>query len=130
MGVVANSYGRIAYEAFCKACSNITEASARARPPEWSALDEAIPWCAGAVGDVVRALAKANKLPRYDERKGWIGGDPRTLYAFTGNVTGEVVVQPGGGARGIGPTATVAVATRAQAEKHWQSPLHAGWKVS
>lgn len=29
-----------------------------------------------------------------------------------------------------GPTADVRLATRSEAESHWQSPLHAGWKVS
>lgn len=75
-------------------------------------------------------------LPRYDERRGmWIGGDTRTLFTFTGKVTGAVGVYPGGGSRGKllmnwGPEATVRLATRAEAEEHWQKPLHAGWKVA
>lgn len=61
-----------------------------------------------------------------------MGGDNRTLYAFTDKRTGSVGVFPGGG-RGKkllmhwGPEAKVRVATRAEAEKHWQKPLHRGW---
>lgn len=69
------------------------------------------------------------KLPRYTERRGWVGGDRRTLYAFTGTLTGETIVRPGDGASGIGPTCTVRVATRAEALEHWQDPLHVGWTV-
>lgn len=29
-----------------------------------------------------------------------------------------------------GPEADVRVATRTEAEEHWQNPLHAGWKVA
>lgn len=71
-------------------------------------------------------------LPQYSERRGWVGGDNRTLYAFTDKRTGAVGVHPGGG-RGKkllmhwGPEAKVRVATRAEAEKHWQKPLHPGW---
>lgn len=79
---------------------------------------------------------KKTSLPKYDARRGmWIGGDTRTLYTFTGKVTGGVGVYPGGGPRGKllmnwGPEATVRLATRAEAEEHWQNPLHAGWKVA
>jgi hypothetical protein len=79
---------------------------------------------------------KKTSLPRYDERRGrWIGGDSRTLYTFTGIRTGGVGVYPGGGAgkhllMNWGPEATVRAATRAEAEEHWQSPLHIGWKVT
>jgi hypothetical protein len=75
-------------------------------------------------------------LPKYNEQRGWVGGDTRTLYTFTGKVTGGVGVYPGGGPRGKvfsgggwGPEATVRQATRAEAEEHWQKPLHVGWKV-
>jgi len=74
-------------------------------------------------------------LPRYDDRRGWTGGDSRTLYAFTDRRTGRVAVYPGGGAgkkllMRVGPEADVRVATRPEAEELWQSPLHAGWKVA
>ena len=74
-------------------------------------------------------------LPRYDERRGWIGGDSRTLYAFTDRRTGRVFVYPGGGAgkkllMHVGPEADVRRATRSEAESLWQTPLHAGWKVA
>ena len=67
------------------------------------------------------------KLPRYDARKGWSGGDSRTLYAFTDPATDRVVVRPGGFEMPFGPQAMVRVATRDEAEQHWQSPLHIGW---
>jgi hypothetical protein len=64
-----------------------------------------------------------------------VGGDNRTLYTFTGKMTGAVEVHPGGGPNkkllmGWGPDATVRLATKQEAEAHWQSPLHAGWKVA
>lgn len=73
-------------------------------------------------------------LPRYSEKRGWTGGDSRTLYAFTAKQTGTTRVYPGGGPgkkllMHWGPEATVRVATRAEAEAHWQKPLHAGWKT-
>lgn len=82
-------------------------------------------------------MAKARKkvsLPRYDERRGWVGGDSKTLYTFTAHRTGAVGVYPGGGAgkkllMHWGPEADVRLATRPEAEEHWQSPLHAGWNV-
>lgn len=70
------------------------------------------------------------KLPKYTEKRGWVGGDSRTLYAFTDERTGQVHVYPGGAARGVGPACTVRVATRSEAEAGWQNPLHAGWKVA
>jgi hypothetical protein len=75
----------------------------------------------------------AAPLPHYDKRngKGWIGGDPRTLYAFVDQRTGATTVCPGGGqACGIGPAATARVATRREAEEHWQYPLNPGWRVA
>lgn len=73
------------------------------------------------------------RLPRWDSRKGWIGGDTRTLYAFTDRRTGRVVVMPGPGTRfgstAVGDFADVRPATRDEAERLWQSPLHSGWKV-
>lgn len=71
-------------------------------------------------------------LPQYSERRGWVGGSNRTLYAFTDKRTGAVSVHPGGGQgkkllMHVGPAAKVRVATRAQAEAHWQKPLHPGW---
>lgn len=67
---------------------------------------------------------------RFDSRRGWVGLDGRTLYAFTDKRTSSVVVRPGNQTGGIGPEVDVRVATRAEAEKHWQSPLHAGWKTN
>ncbi len=69
-------------------------------------------------------------LPRYDERKGWRGGDHRTLYAFVDDRTGNILVRPGGLLPNIGPAATVRIATRDEAERLWQSPLSSGWKVA
>jgi hypothetical protein len=83
---------------------------------------------------MAKCIRKA-PLPQYSARRGWVGGDSRTLYAFTDTRTGTVHVQPGGGRgkklmRGAGGSAQRArLATRAEAEKHWQSPLHVGWKV-
>ena len=71
------------------------------------------------------------KLPRYDARKGrWTGGDSRTLYAFTDPAAGRVWVVPGGYPMLYGPQATTRVATRAEAEEHWQRPLHMGWRIA
>ena len=80
-------------------------------------------------------MAKKAALPRYTERQGWIGGDSRTLYAFTDRRTGKVGVYPGGGGSNkkllmhVGPEADVRIATRAEAEELWQSPLK-GWNVT
>jgi hypothetical protein len=75
------------------------------------------------------------RMPRWNNRAGaWLGGDADTLYAFTDPVTGLIKVRPGRGGMGKvvhgGYGLTVAVATRAEAETLWQSPLHAGWKVA
>ena len=77
-----------------------------------------------------RARAARRNLPRYDERRGWCGGDGRTLYAIEDERTGSVTVRPAGLMSNIGPAATVRVATRAEAERLWQSPLPTGWKVA
>lgn len=68
-------------------------------------------------------------LPRYSERRGWTGGSSSVLYAFQDRRTGKVSVRPGRSVGGIGPEVDVRVATRAEATKHWQDPLHSGWKV-
>jgi len=74
--------------------------------------------------------SRRQKMPRYDARKGvWRGGDSRTLYAFIGHRTGQVFVRPGGDVINVGPEVTVRMATRDEAEREWQNPLHAGWKV-
>jgi hypothetical protein len=74
--------------------------------------------------------ARAAALPRYDMQRGWRGGDSRTLYAFVDDRTGDVLlVRPGGMPPRMGP-AGVRIATRAEAEALWQSPLHSGWTVS
>jgi len=78
----------------------------------------------------------ASKPPSYREGRGWVGGDNRTLYAFTYQDTGNVLVRPGGGPNedllgmNQGPTKDVRVATREEAEEHWQNPIHPGWKVA
>lgn len=74
-------------------------------------------------------------LPRWSGTKGWYGGRSNVLYAFRDKMTGKVVVRPGGGGKrrllgAPGPNATVRVATRAEAEKHWQKPLHGGWNYA
>jgi len=71
------------------------------------------------------------RLPRYDEHKGvWRGGDARTLYAFTSLLTGHTFVLPGGRTHNIGAEVTVRIATRDEAERLWQNPLHSGWTVA
>ena len=89
---------------------------------------------AGAVVDTSLRNGAARtprvKLPRYDARKGWKGGDSRTLYTFTDPATGRLVVRPGGFEMPFGPQALVRVATRDEAEQHWQRPLHAGWTTA
>lgn len=76
-------------------------------------------------------------VPAFRTKLGrWSGGDKNTLYAFTDKNTGKTFVRPGGGSRassmmnGIGPEAEVRVATKDEAEAHWQNPLHSGWKTS
>jgi hypothetical protein len=79
------------------------------------------------------------RIRRMARGRTWYGGDSRTLYAFevTDELTGRtsVSVFPGGGSRKKlvdrpSPDAAVRVATKAEAEKHWQKPLHAGWKYA
>lgn len=87
-------------------------------------------------------MAHHQKLPKYTAERGWRGGDSHTLYSFRDKRTGHVVVRPGntrgadpafrrlsGSFKGVGPEVDVNVATRGEAEEHWQHPLHAGWKV-
>lgn len=71
-----------------------------------------------------------SKTPKYDEVKcRWTGWETNTLYAIVDPLIGKTLVRPGFDMRGIGPNVTVRVATRAEAEELWQSPLHPGWKV-
>lgn len=70
------------------------------------------------------------KAPRWSDRKGWVGGDPRRLYAFTCKHTGAVEVKPGNAGTAVGPHCDVRPATRAEAERRWQRPLHRDWKVA
>jgi hypothetical protein len=65
----------------------------------------------------------------YTEERGWQGGDDRTLYAITDRRTRRVIVRPGDQLR-AGPDVDIRMATREEAEEHWQRPLHAGWKVT
>jgi hypothetical protein len=71
------------------------------------------------------------KLPHYSERKGgWVGGSKKTLYTFTDNHTGRKVVRHAEGTVAYGPSGTVRLATRAEALRLWQNPLHSSWKTS
>lgn len=69
-------------------------------------------------------------LPRWNSKKGWIGGDTRTLYAYTDKRTNRVTVRPGPGTRfgdtAVGDHATVRVATRAEVDA---SDWPKGWKT-
>jgi hypothetical protein len=77
------------------------------------------------------SLSTLAALPRWNESKGWIGGDSHTLYAFTDRLTGKISVQHGGYPQThVGPNATVRVATRAEAEREWQKPLSPAWKIA
>lgn len=72
-------------------------------------------------------------VPRFRPSKGaWTGGDSYTLYAVTDKRTGKTFVRPGDKRHfmGVDPEATVRIATKAEAEEHWQTPLHSGWKVA
>jgi hypothetical protein len=72
----------------------------------------------------------ADRLPTWNDKRGWAGGDSHRLYAFVDKLTGDVVVRPGGrDIGGSGPNATVRLATRVEGEARWQKPLHPGWKV-
>ncbi len=78
-------------------------------------------------------MAKRITLPKWNPKRGWVGGNSLTLYAFIDKITGKKVVRPGGGARkkllgAPGDNASVRVATCGEARKLWQDPLHAGWK--
>jgi hypothetical protein len=68
--------------------------------------------------------------PTYSKRKGWTGGMGTALYAITDKRTGKVQVRPGDWMAGIGPEVTIRVATRAEAETLWQSPLSPSWIVA
>ena len=72
--------------------------------------------------------------PKFRPKLGrWAGGNSRTLYTFTDETTGRTVVRPGHNKLvlgSIGPEAKVRVATKAEAEEHWQDPLHEGWKTA
>jgi hypothetical protein len=73
---------------------------------------------------VVRAA-----LPRYSAERGWRGGAKNVLYAIEDRRTGGVIVRPREHMRSVGPEVHIRIATRAEAEHHWQRPLHSGWKV-
>jgi len=69
-------------------------------------------------------------LPRYSEKRGWHGGAKKVLFTLTDpNVPSWMAVRPAQNMRSMGPGVHIRVATRAEAEKHWQHPLHPGWKV-
>jgi len=73
---------------------------------------------------------QAVDIPTYSERHGWRGGDKDTLYAITDKRTGNVMVRPVRDMHAVGPDVDVRVATRDEAEQHWQRPLNSGWKVN
>jgi hypothetical protein len=54
----------------------------------------------------------------------------RSLYAITDRRTGAILVRPGGQFGGVGPEVLIRLATRAEAEEHWQNPLSPGWRVA
>lgn len=75
----------------------------------------------------------SKKLPHYNEKTTrWVGGDSRTLYLFTDKRNHNEFVCSGdrNSLRTLGPALDVRVATRAEAEEHWQNPLHSGWKTA
>lgn len=78
---------------------------------------------------IVRRSSGRIPLPRWNSRKGWMGGEPNRLYAFTCRQTGIVKIRPVYDT-GSGPECDVRPATRAEAERDWQSPLNPGWKVT
>jgi hypothetical protein len=74
-------------------------------------------------------------LPTYDAKRGWHGGDRRTLYLFTfpdygAGETSRVIPGDTLPSKLISPQATVRVATRDEATRGWQDPLHGGWHVT
>lgn len=75
-----------------------------------------------------RACITKAALPRYSEARGWHGGAKNVLYAITDVRTGRMLVRPRHDIKS-GPAVAIRVATRAEAEEHWQRPLHSGWKV-
>lgn len=85
---------------------------------------------------------QAAPAPKWDPKlSAWVGGDKATLYAWHFrdgySKTDHVIVKPGTGRAGkagivSGPGPGVGlprIATLAEAEEHWQTPLHRGWNV-
>ncbi len=75
--------------------------------------------------------APPSKMPHYSEKGGWKGGEKNRLYHITDKRSDKIVhVRPVEHmSPGVGPEVNVRHATRAEAEQHWQNPLHPGWKV-
>lgn len=66
----------------------------------------------------------------YNAKRGWTGLMGTALYAIIDKRTGALQVRPGDYMTGIGPEVDIRVATRGEAETHWQSPLSPGWIVA
>ncbi len=80
-------------------------------------------------------------LPRWSDKRGWHGGDHRTLYWFSwarpyyagapdGGGMAEQVYPGGHSGIAADRHASVRVATRDEATRLWQDPLHVGWNVT
>jgi hypothetical protein len=106
-----------------------TLGTAQAAIREWARTDISLDGLEGREG--------GEREPRYSEKRGWTGGDPRTLYAITDKRTGKVQVRPGGGSsrgvwssfKGVGPEVTIRVATRSEAMGN-VFPRGVGWMVA
>jgi hypothetical protein len=85
--------------------------------------------------EIVRQMSgKPVSLPRWSEKRGWHGGDRRTLYLFSLPRPDGVIasnVYPGDRLpEAADHRSSVRVATRAEAEEMYQDPLHVGWNVA
>lgn len=65
----------------------------------------------------------------YSEKRGWAGFEPRRIYVIIDRRTGVTKARPGDQLSGIGPEVIIRPASKEEAEKHWQNPLHGGWIV-
>ncbi len=80
-----------------------------------------------------QVAGRSASLPRWNEKRGWHGGDRHTLYLFSWPRSDGVIlsnVYPGDRIpEAADHRSVVRLATRAEAEAMFQDPLHSGWTV-
>lgn len=79
---------------------------------------------------MVKIISAASKIkfPSWSAKKGWVGGDAHTLFAFFDPLTGKTTVRPGNNASDVGPEVRVAIATVSESAQ-WQDPAKSNWQV-